>query len=130
MMRTLRARLLTATAAVLAGVLTAMILFSTRITRLEFHRLENVLVSERHEALTAGPARRAVEEGLRSAGSWAGAQDAIDAAAKAAGREIVVLAPDGKVAARSAGLAGATIAQPAADTLRVDWSGPAPTRVL
>lgn len=131
MMRTLRARLLAATAAVLAAVLTALILFSSRITRIEFRRLENVLVNERHQELRMEPARRAVEEAFRAAGgSWEKAQEAVERAAKAAGGELLVLDPDGKAAARSAGLAGATIARTSADILRIDWSGPAAARVL
>ena len=131
MMRTLRARLLAATAAVLAAVLTALILFSSRITRIEFHRLENVLVNERHQQLRVEPARRAVEEAFRAAGgSWERTQEAVERAAKGSGGELLVFDPDGKAAARSAGLAGATISRPAADTLRIDWSGPAGTRVL
>jgi signal transduction histidine kinase len=130
MMRTLRARLVAATAAVLAAVLTAFILFSTRMTRIEFHRMENVLVHERHQALSVEPVRGAVEEGFRAAGSWAAAQGAIDRAAKAAGQEVLVLDTEGKVAARSLGLAGAVVAQPAANTLRVDWPGASSARVV
>jgi signal transduction histidine kinase len=130
MMRTLRARLVAATAAVLAAVLTAFILFSTRMTRIEFHRMENVLVHERHQALSVEPVRGAVEEGFRAAGSWAAAQGAIDRAAKAAGQEVLVLDTEGKVAARSPGLAGAVVAQPAANTLRVDWPGASSARVI
>ena len=44
---TLRTRLIVATAAVLAVVLTALALFSARVTRIELLRLENVLVNER-----------------------------------------------------------------------------------
>jgi signal transduction histidine kinase len=130
MMRTLRARLLAATAAVLAAVLTALILFSARITRIEFHRMESVLVNERHQVLSIEPARSAVEEGFRAAGSWAAAQPAVDRAAKAAGQEVLVLDREGKVAARSAGLAGAVVAQPAANTIRIDWPGAAAARII
>jgi len=130
-MRTLRARLLAATAAVLAAVLTALILFSSRITRIEFRRLENVLVHERHQELRMEPARRAVEEAFRAAGgSWERTREAVDRVARASGGELLVLDPDGKAAARSAGLAGATIARTAAGTLRIDWPGPAAARVL
>ncbi|HYK42371.1 MAG TPA: hypothetical protein VE007_08270, partial [Thermoanaerobaculia bacterium] len=131
-MRTLRARLLAATAAVLAAVLTALALFSARVTRIELHRLENVLVSERHMTQSAEPVRRALEEAYRSAGSWATemARSAVARAAAAAGREIVVLDEEGRVAARSPGLAGATIARIFGGALQVDSPSRGGARIL
>jgi signal transduction histidine kinase len=129
-MRTLRTRLVVATAAVLAVVLTALALFSARVTRIELRRLENVLVNERHVALSAEPVRVTLEEAYRAAGSWSGAQDALARAAAAAGREILVLDADGKTVARSAGLAHAAVTRIAGDTLRLDLSGPGAARVL
>lgn len=129
-MRSLRARLLAATAAVLAGVLTALALFSARITKLELHRLEDVLVNERHQALSVEPARRILEEGYRAAGSWGNASDAIARAAAASEREILIAAPDGSLVARSPGLAGASVARVAGNGLRIERTGPPATRIL
>jgi HAMP domain-containing protein len=127
---TLRTRLLAATAAVLAVVLTALALFSARVTRIELHRLEKVLVSEKHQALSGEPVRRALEDSYRAAGSWAGAREALDRAAAEAGREIVVLDGGGRVLAKSAGLSRASVVRVAGDTLRLDWPEPAAARVL
>ena len=121
-MRSLRARLLAATTAVLAAVLTALALFSARITRIEFHRFEDVLVTERHDAL--GPVRRILENGYRAAGSWPGARAAIEDASRAAGKEIVVMDVRGTPVARSSGLDGAVMASAGENALRVDWPGP------
>jgi len=122
--------LIVATAAVLAVVLTALALFSARVTRIELHRLENVLVNERHLALSAEPVRGALEEAYRAAGSWSGAQDAVVRAAAAAGHEILVLDAGGKAVARSPGLRRVVVTRVAGDTFRLDLPGPGAARVL
>jgi len=130
-MRTLRARLTIAIAAVLAAVLTAAALFSSRVTRLEFHRLEEVLVNERHQSLSIEPVRAAVERAYRSAGSWEAASEAIARAARESDREILVVDPrNGATAlARSPGLAGAGVTRTASGGLVIDRAGPPSTRI-
>jgi len=132
MLRSLRARLIVAIAAVLAAVLTAAALFSSRVTRLEFHRLEEVLVNERHSSLVIEPVRGAVEQAYRSSGSWAAAGDAIARAARDSGREILVVDPDGTAVlrARSPGLADARVSGGGAGGLRIERAGPPSARIL
>jgi signal transduction histidine kinase len=135
-LRSLRARLIVAIAAVLAAVLTAAALFSSRVTRLEFHRLEEVLVNERHQNLVIQPLRDALERAYRSSGSWSAAGDTIARAARDSGREILVVDPGKEAAgaaavlARSPGLADAGVTAGAAGGLRIERAGPPSTRIL
>ena len=133
-MRSLRARLLIATAAVLAAVLTALALFSARVTRIEFHRLEDVLVKEGHRRLAIEPVRTAVEAAYRAGGSWdsAAVRDALARAALDAGSEMLVTDPreNGDVLARSPGLTSAGVTSIATGGFRIDRPGPPSTRIL
>jgi hypothetical protein len=71
--RSLRWRLLATTAAVLAVVLTALALVSSRITRIELRRFQEVGISAAPRGLE--PVRRMLEERYRAAGSWSGADE-------------------------------------------------------
>ncbi len=125
-MRTLRARLVLAITAVLAAVLTALALFSARVTRIEFHRFEDVLVRERHERLTIEPVRRVLEESFRTSGSWT---EAADRAARETGHEVFVVDPAGAVLGRSRGLLDAQIRLEARGAYSIEWSGARAERI-
>ena len=118
-MRTLRARLLAATAAVLGAVLTALLLFSSRMTRVEVRHFQDVVVTRGRA--TPELSARILETYFRRTGSWNGADAAARRAAGLAGRAVFVLDRDGRVAARSRELARARIESRTGEGLRIEW---------
>ncbi len=105
--RSLRARLLAATAAVLGAVLTALLLFSSRMTRVEVRHFQDVVVTRGRG--TPGLSARILESHFRSVGSWKGADAAARRAAELAGRAVLALDPAGRVVARSRELSRARV---------------------
>lgn len=127
-MGSLRARLLAVTAAVLAAVLTALALFSARITRIEFNRFEDVLVTEHGEPMAT--IRRTLEAAYGAGLGWTAAQSAVDHAAAASGKEIFVVDSRGAPVARSAGLAQTDIVAESPGRFRIEWHGGPAKRLL
>ena len=127
-MRSLRTRLLAVTAAVLAAVLTALALFSARITRLEFNRFEEVLVTQHGDS--GSPIRRTLEKAYGADRNAAAAQAAVDRAAAQWGQEIFVVDARGIPIARSAGLSHADIVPANPDGFRIEWHGDSAKKLL
>lgn len=121
MIRSLRWRLLATTAAVLAVVLTALALVSSRITRIELRRLQeiDVIAGPRGEE----PVRRMLEDRYRSAGRWSGADEIASRAAGLVHREVLVVDELGRAVARSAGVSDARIQPAPGGGLRLTWGG-------
>ncbi|MEO8431003.1 MAG: ATP-binding protein [Acidobacteriota bacterium] len=124
MIRSLRARLIAATAAVLGAVLTALLLFSSRMTRVEVRRFEDVVVMRGRAAPAASA--RILEAHYRQAGGWRDADAAARRAAELSGREVVALDPAGRVVARSRALERTRVEPGPDGGLRIEWPGKPP----
>ena len=122
----LRGRLIAATAAILAVVLAALLYVSTRITRLEFHRLLDVEKGAAAQAPVSA-AGRALESRYSRTGSWEGADAEAAEAARVLGRQVVVMDRDGRPSVRSPGLAGVRIS-PRPHGLLFEWPQPGQER--
>ncbi|MEP6800880.1 MAG: ATP-binding protein [Acidobacteriota bacterium] len=128
-MRSLRFRLLATTAAVLAIVLGALVLVSSRLTRVEFRKFQDVVVAGRHDNIA--PALRSLVEGeYRRAGSWKNANAAAARAAAALRRDIFILDAADHPVGRSPGLAGASIEKGPGGGIRVEWAGGGARRMV
>ena len=121
MIRSLRWRLLATTAAVLAVVLTALALVSSRITRIELRRFQEIGVTSAPRG--AESVRRMLEERYRATRSWSGADEIASRAAGLIHREVFVVDDLGRAVARSAGLSDVRIEPAAGGGLRLTWGG-------
>ena len=129
MMRSLRFRLLATTAVVLAIVLGALVLVSSRLTRVEFRKFQDVVVAGRHDSL-ASALRPIVEGEYRRAGSWKTANVAAARAATALRRDIFILDAADRPVGRSPGLAEASIEKGPGGGIRIEWAGGGARRML
>ncbi len=128
-MRSLRFRLLATTAAVLAIVLGALVLVSSRLTRVEFRKFQDVVIAGRHE--TAGPVlQETAQEEYRRVGSWRTGNEAAARAAAALRRDVLILDAAGRPVGRSPGLARASIERGPGGGVRIEWSGGGVRRML
>ncbi len=128
MIRSLRFRLLATTAVVLAIVLGALVLVSSRQTRVEFRRFEDVVIA-RHDTF-APTLRRILEEDYRRTGNWTTGDAAAAGAASALGREIFILDAGGRLVGRSPALTRARIREGPGGRIRIEWAGGVQKRML
>lgn len=106
-MRTLRFRLILTMALVIAVAVIAVVAVSSRITRMEFRRLEQIRLRKPSGAGRASALR--LEEHFGRAGSWAGVEPLLQEIANRDGEETLLADARGNVAAFSKGLRGRRI---------------------
>ncbi len=128
-MRSLRFRLLATTAVVLVIVLGALVLVSSRLTRVEFRKFQDVVVAGRHESF-APTLRRIVETEYRRSGSWNTGNAAAARAAAELGRDVLILDPADRPVGRSPGLSGASVQRGPAGGIRIEWTSGGARRML
>jgi signal transduction histidine kinase len=105
MMRTLRARLLTAMVILIVVTIGVAGLVTRGLTHMELRRLG----VEQH-ILNAPQLSSPLETWYAQHGSWNSVEPALNDSARSAGTDLLLLTPSGQIVARSAGLRGARIA--------------------
>lgn len=120
-MHTLRFRLLLTMGLVLSVALIAVVAISSRITRLEFRRLEQVRA--RHAPLLRGERFAALEEHHRRTGGWRGAAPLVERIASVTQGELILTDAGGAVVAASPGLRGRHISLLPDGALKLEGEG-------
>jgi signal transduction histidine kinase len=103
----LRVKLVLPIAVVVCATLAAVAVFSSRATRLEFHRLEDVRARRLPRDLSRE--RAALEQHFARSKGWSGVEPLLASLSTASGQELVLVDPGGRAAAVAPGLAGATV---------------------